>query len=201
MPKLGQLNPETREEVACGICGIIFDTYKCFGRKFCSAKCFHIHKKGLPLGKRGEYEDVICEYCGVKFNALSHLHRRFCSQECKGRWQIINLKGSNNPNWQNAPVASSRRIKRTVQWPEWRDSVFHRDSFTCQICNRRGGELEPHHLKSKQVYPELAFTISNGVTLCKRCHRDLHRHMPANQVIMIEEYPIVKEVTYALSNA
>ena len=184
----------------CPICGKAFSDYISKGRKFCSMECFRIYRKGLSLKKRGQYEDILCIQCGGIFEALECLHRKFCSQQCKARWQETNLSGMKNPNWQGGASPLSHRVKQTIQWSRWRDTVFSRDNFICQICKQRGNHLEPHHIKSKQVYPELVFAVDNGITLCKKCHRDLHRAMPANQVIRIGEYPI-KEGQYAVSNA
>ena len=33
------------------------------------------------------------------------------------------------------------------------------------------GRVETHHGYPKAIFPELAYQLSNGVTLCLRCHR------------------------------
>ena len=59
---------------------------------------------------------------------------------------------------------------RDEKYMRWRNEVFKRDDWTCGDCGKRGGVLEPHHLKGWTKYPELRYIIENGITLCKNCH-------------------------------
>lgn len=42
-------------------------------------------------------------------------------------------------------------------------------SGLCKSCCRKG-KLEAHHIKSWKNYPKLRYRISNGKTLCYKCH-------------------------------
>jgi uncharacterized protein YlzI (FlbEa/FlbD family) len=64
----------------------------------------------------------------------------------------------------------SRKIRTSVEYDEWRRSVYKRDNFTCQECGKRGGRLNAHHIKSILLFPELTFAVENGTTLCVTCH-------------------------------
>ena len=45
------------------------------------------------------------------------------------------------------------------------------------------GELQAHHIWPKGRFPERALMVTNGVTLCPRCHIDVvHRRNPATDV-------------------
>lgn len=57
------------------------------------------------------------------------------------------------------------------KYTEWRKSVFERDGYTCQGCSKIGGTLNAHHIYPWAKYPALRYVVSNGVTLCKKCHR------------------------------
>lgn len=62
-------------------------------------------------------------------------------------------------------------LMKTMEYKLWREAVFKRDNFTCQMCNQHGGYLEADHIKSWNSYPELRFAIDNGRTLCRSCHQ------------------------------
>jgi 5-methylcytosine-specific restriction endonuclease McrA len=55
---------------------------------------------------------------------------------------------------------------------DWRSAVYLRDNYTCQKCGQRGGRLNAHHVKPFKDFPELAFDVSNGQTLCVPCHKE-----------------------------
>lgn len=59
--------------------------------------------------------------------------------------------------------------------PPWRQFIFSRDDFTCQVCGKRGGDLEAHHLMSYADNSDLRSDLENGVTMCKTCHRSFHK--------------------------
>lgn len=57
---------------------------------------------------------------------------------------------------------------------KWRQSVYKRDNYICQVCRKIGGTLNAHHLEGYTINPELRTAPSNGVTLCKKHHDDFH---------------------------
>jgi len=61
---------------------------------------------------------------------------------------------------------------------DWRKDVFERDNWTCQLCGKRGGNIEAHHKKGWAKYPKLRYKLNNGITLCIPCHKkvDKFRH-------------------------
>lgn len=71
--------------------------------------------------------------------------------------------GKSIPPW----VRKEERQRNSPKYKIWREKVFERDDYTCQICNRRGGSLNAHHIKPFKDYPKLRFDVKNGVTLCE----------------------------------
>ena len=63
-----------------------------------------------------------------------------------------------------------KQFRNKIEWGIWRKAVFARDSYTCQWCEKKGGRLEPHHIKRISEYPELVYDVDNGLTLCQLCH-------------------------------
>jgi len=79
--------------------------------------------------------------------------------------------GKNHWNWKNGKTSENRKIRKSLDFKEWREKVFERDNYTCWICEEKGGYLHPHHLKKFNDYPKLRFKDNNGLTLCKFCHK------------------------------
>lgn len=59
---------------------------------------------------------------------------------------------------------------------KWKRSIKERDNYTCQRCGAAltSRALEAHHKMPTWFMPELKTDLENGITLCKKCHRQLH---------------------------
>ncbi len=84
-------------------------------------------------------------------------------------------KGSNNPFWRGGISKERDKYYRSYKYRIWREKVFARDRFTCQYCGSKNGNgeeiyLEAHHIKPFNKFKELVYMVSNGLTLCKKCH-------------------------------
>lgn len=75
--------------------------------------------------------------------------------------------------WEREKKDRDRR--NSPSYAYWRKKVFDRDDYTCALCGQRGGELNAHHIKPYAKYPEDRFKLENGITLCKKCHRKVHK--------------------------
>lgn len=127
-----------------------------------------------------------------KYMEIHNIPRRARSVALKGRKQSLTHRqkladtrhsrkigvGKSNCNWKGGVNLSDRAIPGICYW---RNSVKRRDNFTCQKCGKNGQiectccglktPLHVHHIKSWKDYPELRLEISNGITLCEKCHR------------------------------
>ena len=82
------------------------------------------------------------------------------------------ISGKKHWNWKGGITP---RMLNTPEYKLWRKKVFERDNYTCQFCGQRGGDLEADHIKPWALYPKLRFEVSNGRTLCKKCHKTTFR--------------------------
>lgn len=84
-------------------------------------------------------------------------------------------RGSQCRSYKDGKVAERRGQRFTPEYKRWRYDVFLRDKFTCQRCgDNRGGNLIAHHIKSFADYEDLRFVVSNGETVCNKCHDKIH---------------------------
>lgn len=82
------------------------------------------------------------------------------------------LTGPSHWNWKGG---QSMTIRKSIEYKDWRLAVFAKDDFTCVGCgDNRGRNLQAHHILSFAEHPNLRFDVSNGTTLCKKCHAKLH---------------------------
>lgn len=130
--------------------------------------------------------DCICD-CGVRTSvALSSLLRGL-TQSC-GCFRVerfndpetrIKISASSQgvplSDWDGFSRSKHVRERFTVAYKEWRESVFDRDDYTCQRCDKRSRSGEPvklnaHHIFNFKSHPDLRLDVNNGITLCYECH-------------------------------
>ena len=93
----------------------------------------------------------------------------------KGK-HFLAITGSKNGNWNEGVSPENMKIRRSVEYRLWRESVYARDAWTCQKCkDNSGGNLNPHHILNFSEWIELRFVIDNGITLCTKCHNKFHK--------------------------
>lgn len=85
------------------------------------------------------------------------------------------MTGYKNPNWKGGITPENSKIRHSIEYRLWRESVFARDNWTCQKTKVKGGNLHPHHIKNFAEYPELRFAIDNGITFSKKTHDKFHK--------------------------
>lgn len=67
----------------------------------------------------------------------------------------------------------------------FRESVFKRDNYTCQVCGKKlpESELDAHHITDRSEMPNGGYVSENGITVCTTspidepsCHMKCERY-------------------------
>ena len=119
------------------------------------------------------YWSCRCE-CG-KQSVVAALSLKSGRTKSCGCLFIESIKGSNNPAWKGGVTPEINKIRSSTKYRDWRNSIFTRDSFTCQKCKKVGGNLNAHHKQSFAGNPKLRTELKNGITLCDKCHKTFHK--------------------------
>lgn len=115
---------------------------------------------------------------------------KFCSRECSNKNQVrgtwnkgkipteehrrkisLSLRGEKSPLWKGGVTKENILIRSGVDYKLWREEIFKRDDWTCQMCGKKGVYLNADHIKPFAYFPDLRFELSNGRTLCRDCHK------------------------------
>lgn len=124
-----------------------------------------------------------------KGKELSIEHRQSLSKSKLGKFT-----GEKAGAWKGGLSPIVKLIRQSNKGVEWRQQIFLRDNFTCQKCKEVGGKLIAHHKKkfitlvreAKKYLPlftvyeaAMMYTplwdLDNGITLCEKCHKEIHR--------------------------
>lgn len=69
---------------------------------------------------------------------------------------------------------SPRRSAVEAQYARWAWMVKARDGHRCRRCGMPETAFVPldaHHIRTKKAHPELRHVLTNGIALCRVCHR------------------------------
>lgn len=71
-------------------------------------------------------------------------------------------------------------MKRNYDDPaykDWRIKILKRDNFQCQMPRCKNKKyLQVHHIKKWSTASSLRYDLSNGITVCSSCHREVNRN-------------------------
>lgn len=117
--------------------------------------------KATRIKNRVETE---CCFCGTviekRMSSFVRQNNHFCDYKCRRSFQKANRK-------------EQKDITDSAEYKEWRKSVYIRDGYRCKYpdCNSQTRDIQAHHIYKKVLFPEFAFDVNNGITLCRSCHQ------------------------------
>jgi 5-methylcytosine-specific restriction endonuclease McrA len=95
------------------------------------------------------------------------------TRECQRSWRSIRQRGEKSHLWQGGKATTTTLLRGSIEYALWRDAVYERDDFTCQLCSSKGGKLAAHHIYPFSERPDLRLVLWNGITLCWPCHSQI----------------------------
>ena len=129
---------------------------------------YHFKDKGFDIKLSGAEFKMLCEGSHASFY-VGDCDKEICPDislpcdECKHH--------KTESVWVNF-----NRYDFIEGYGRFRRLVLIRDDYTCVCCgNDNEKDLQVHHIRSFKNNLELATSVKNGVTLCKKCHKKYHK--------------------------
>lgn len=108
--------------------------------------------------RTGKY--IECAFCLKSIYVNKKSTRKFCSRRCNNLYRMEHR--ARRPNWRD-----------WVEYGQWRNLVYSRDCWKCRICGSKV-DINAHHIVYAKHREDLRFDTSNGITLCKKHHIQVH---------------------------
>src|SRR4051812_12128 len=87
-------------------------------------------------------------------------------------------------------AARSKEPSRRKLLSLWSRQVRDRDGNKCSVC-QSSSYIQAHHLIPKERFPLVQYELSNGLSLCARCHKfgawSFHRN-PIWSVVWLQKF-------------
>lgn len=158
-------------QLICKHCQKVFEVQpwaaKTGRKKFCSKACFYAGRELKCLFEPGHPDFVPSSSRGHSEETRAKIRE---ATRNKARY------GQDNPCWKGGAREQRKREMIGYKYKDWRNAVFSRDNWTCQMCGKRGVYLEADHIQPWCAFPDLRYEVDNGRTVCRPCHMSLDTH-------------------------
>lgn len=152
----------TKQIINCKNCGKEFIDFFSNKRKFCSKNCWYKSPDRKSLSLNFKDGKPNCIECSKK---LANYGGKLCKSCCK--------KGNRTHLWKGGIIRKDfkkNNQQRILFRNLIRKKVIERDNYTCQVCKKRGGNLQVDHIQPWTEFVESRFDMSNCRTVCISCH-------------------------------
>lgn len=139
-------------------------------QKYCSIHCANKSPEHFISSKKGAIEQWKNQI--TRDRTMEGYKKRSVDP----KWSsLARRRGVDHPNYKGNRKAQEGRDR--TEYQNWRKQVYIRDDYTCQTCGERGRILNAHHIKPWAKFPDLRYDVSNGITLCEKCHDLAHNRI------------------------
>ena len=124
--------------------------------------CMNARDKGLVNNAR-----AVANSIGLSGFAISELvDRGYLKKAGDSEYEIVHW-------YENNGIGETAKKRNNYKYRKWREAVIARDG-SCLKCGSLEN-LEAHHIKSFAEHPLDRFAVSNGLTYCHDCHKQIHK--------------------------
>lgn len=125
------------------------------------------NRKGKALGNRNGFTEGHTPHNKAKPHPVH-------TPEWRAKVSAAN-SGASHWNWKGGIDAANRLERNSTRHKDWSLAVLERDRWTCRNCGAKGRDLVAHHVVPFSQDRSLRYEVSNGLTLCRACHCEIHR--------------------------
>ncbi len=88
----------------------------------------------------------------------------------QGNKLAAGIRGEAHHSWKGGKGTERHRAMGQSEYKIWRDAIFKRDNYTCQVCLQYSGYIHADHIEKWSENESLRYATENGRTLCRACH-------------------------------
>ena len=126
-------------------------------------------KAHQTLREKGHYKRDN-SYIAVMNKSIEH-RKKNSNAKIGKKNPMYGMRGKLCPRYKHGMSKEDKLEWGRFEWKNWRKKVFKRDKHICRMCGYDKGKIiQAHHIKTRKEYPKLKYVVSNGITLCRRCH-------------------------------
>ena len=102
-----------------------------------------------------------------------------------GQIMVGKMAGPRHWNWKGGITTQNQIDRNSIEYKNWRNSIFVRDDYTCVICDTRGVDIHAHHVLPWAINETHRYNVDNGITVCETCHSLIHKYIRIHNKINI----------------